>query len=865
MTARECFTGKIAAGMVSKGSGERLLGMIEQFQREHEKVLGGPDAARAAASEAADVARGEAAVKADQTRRAIIAQADTLDRSLNSDTKVRELRAEVGTWGFGNKAPPGFGKDQSTLILSTGSVLAPMPFDMSPGNNVFQLAKHYRSVAHSILAETIEALRPRNLGFTPESVNGLDLLRALYGRSDVNPEAPAWAQALQKAYKSLADSYRKVGGQLGEMDNYRINNPELDAAKVRAIGPDRYKQLLRDTLDRERMIDYATNKPMNDARFEQFLDEHAKNIIDGEQEILSSNYKSKRMLANERDYQRVLNFKDAESWMHFAETVGRHADVFETIVAHVHSMADDIARLELMGPNPEAWKRFVLDMYSREAARLKVEAPPGASAKTQARYAKRNKDIASNVNTQRHIFENLYSEISGQNKSPVSTQFAAIMGDIRNGLSAAQLGSAMLASLTDPGTVAIAARFNGLSTSNILGNAVKMMTEKGSEIYTAQNGLLADTFAYAAGQADRMSGENIRTGLMGKLANANIRLSGLRKSTQLQRNAFGMEWMAHMARERGLGWGELDPKNIEAFQRYGITAADWDVIRAIQPHEPRPNAILTRPLDVLEAGHEAIAKKLNQLIHTEIDHAVIDQNPLARALVLGQSRPGTVGGEVRRAAGMYQSFPVTLMLQQYGRAFARGWDGSRLGHAAIAFITMTGLGALAMQAKEIAAGRDPLSLNPTERHGMLGWGRAVIQGGGLGRFGDILALDQTKYGNSWATMLAGPQFSAAESILGDFMWKNVQAAAKGKETHFLGDALYTGGRYMPGSSLWFARTTFQRSVLDQLALMIDPRAPERFRRMEDTAQKEFGQQYWFKPGRTSPSRAPDLEAVLGAR
>jgi hypothetical protein len=56
-----------------------------------------------------------------------------------------------------------------------------------------------------------------------------------------------------------------------------------------------------------------------------------------------------------------------------------------------------------------------------------------------------------------------------------------------------------------------------------------------------------------------------------------------------------------------------------------------------------------------------------------MDHAVIDQNPIARAIILGQSRPGTVGGEVRRSVGMYRSFTVTFMVQQFGRAFARGW------------------------------------------------------------------------------------------------------------------------------------------------------------------------------------------------
>jgi hypothetical protein len=176
---------------------------------------------------------------------------------------------------------------------------------------------------------------------------------------------------------------------------------------------------------------------------------------------------------------------------------------------------------------------------------------------------------------------------------------------------------------------------------------------------------------------------------------------------------------------------------------------------------------------------------------------------------------------------------------------------------------MTGLGALSMQAKEIANGKDPISLNPTERHGMLGWGKAVIQGGGFGAFGDMLAVDQTKYGNTWASFLAGPQFAAAESVLGDFVMEEHSGGSEGARDAFpRRRGLYR--RPLPaGLVAVVRRLAFQREMLDQMARMIDPRAPERFQRMEESARKDWGQSYWWKPGRTESSRPPTLEAVLG--
>ncbi len=78
--------------------------------------------------------------------------------------------------------------------------------------------------------------------------------------------------------------------------------------------------------------------------------------------------------------------------------------------------------------------------------------------------------------------------------------------------------------------------------------------------------------------------------------------------------------------------------------------------------------------------------------------------------------------------------------------------------------------------------------------------------------------------------------------------------APGWET--AGDALYAGARFVPGSNLWYWRLAFQRNIIDRLALEIDPRAPERFRRIEREAEKNFGQGFWWRPGEATPDRMP---------
>jgi hypothetical protein len=358
-------------------------------------------------------------------------------------------------------------------------------------------------------------------------------------------------------------------------------------------------------------------------------------------------------------------------------------------------------------------------------------------------------------------------------------------------------------------------------------------------------------------------GETIRTGLAAKLSSANIRLSGLRRWTGVMRAAFGLEMMAKIARERELPFADLDPHFRESLARYGIGEDDWKTIAAATPHEPRPNAIFTRPADVaaVDGGRDA-SEKLARLINTEMDYAVIEGDPVTRAMLIGDTRPGTMSGEMRRSLAMYRGFPGSFMMYHYARGMARGWDGSRLGHLAGTFLAMAAFGALSMQAKEILAGRDPLSLDPATGAGARAWGKAILQGGGFGAFGDVFFTDKTRMDNSWASTAAGPIFGAAEDVLGKFLLRNVELAGKGTPTHFAGDALYALGRYMPGSNLWYAKLAFQRAVLDQAARMIDERAPERFARMEQQARKDFGQSYWLPPGRMEPRRAPDLGAMI---
>jgi len=76
--------------------------------------------------------------------------------------------------------------------------------------------------------------------------------------------------------------------------------------------------------------------------------------------------------------------------------------------------------MRVLGPNPEATKRFIVDLFAREAGRLAQTAPEAGGSKELAKAARTNKRIEGQANRDRKQFEDLFSEITGTNKIPVN-------------------------------------------------------------------------------------------------------------------------------------------------------------------------------------------------------------------------------------------------------------------------------------------------------------------------------------------------------------------------------------------------------------------------------------------------------------
>jgi hypothetical protein len=434
-------------------------------------------------------------------------------------------------------------------------------------------------------------------------------------------------------------------------------------------------------------------------------------------------------------------------------------------------------------------------------------------------------------------------------------------------LTSIQLGSAALSAVTDAQTIRSAAKIMGMNPNNVLGRSVSLMASNATRETAARMGYVADTLADMGSTAARFTGDIAAGEWAERLSSFTLRASGLSFWTDMNRIAFQMEFAGFLADNADRAFDEIDAPLRRLFDDRGIRAADWDLLRNPDHLFRAENgATFLSPMhwlktqDVLPpAEAEGLAMRLQMAIDEQLELAVPQATLEGRARFLGNTVPGTFGGELLRSTAMYKSFALSLTLGQYRRFMSLPAGMDRLGYAASFGAGMFVLGALAVQLKEVSKGHDP---RPMDR-----WAfamAALLQSGGLGIFGDFFASETSRVGGGIAETLAGPVAGAAGDVIGPVA-SNVQRLAEGRDP-LIGRDIANLVRYDTpvASSLWYGRLAYDRIVADQLQTFLDPDAETQWRRQERRRERDYGNTSWWKRGELAPSRTPDLTSAIGA-
>jgi len=678
--------------------------------------------------------------------------------------------------------------------------------------NVELLAKYYEGEFHGMNAEALAKFRSRMFGIEQDEEELTKFLKAIYREDVDDPEIKGMADAWHKTAERMRVLFNSRGGSISKNERWLMPQRH-DQASIKKAGVETWKETIRDLLDRQYMVDEA-GRPLNDKQFEIALDAVYETISTGglnKAKGLSVPRLGKK-LSRKGGEKRFLYFKDANSWMKYQNRFGR-GNVFDALTDYINMMANDIAVMETLGPSPSGTFDFLLNK------------------------AKLEEDLTG----PQEAFNNaVFKVAAGQVNSGELTGLADGLEATRNVVTSVTLGGAFLSAISDVGFMFITSRMNKISPWKAIQQQLALMRpdNEADRIFGTRLGLTAENAARQTA-ANRYA-DTYGTGKAAKLAEGVMRASGLEAWTNAGRKAFGMEFSALLADNFQKSFANLETGIQDAFGRYGITEQDWDVFRKQPPLMLRgaPYADMTQ-----EGG-----VKFHQMVLSETDFAVPTPDARVRAVTtMGTSR-ATVSGMGIRTIMQLKSFPITILMGHGMRIAYQDTAGKKLQYFGGLMAITTILGGVTLQAKDLAAGREPRPILDSEGSPEKFIGAAMLQGGGLGIFGDFLFSDQNRFGSGPTSTLLGPTGDlinrATKLTLG-----NIQEAYKGEETHIFSETMDFTERYTP--DIWQIQT-LKNAMFDQLELMADPDAQRKYNRIMRNRMRDYDQGYWWEPGEPLP-------------
>lgn len=802
------------------------------YQQERANGLTDVDADAIAAKETADIlevqkaAEKKRAVKTIQTQRTILKNLDTYKNANGEADYAEAALAMFETNGLNN-------------------------FPAIEGRRKVILGQ-----THAQMAGFLEEFEAKYVGTVIPKSGLKDVVRALFGDTDVNSSAKELADAVTVGLESLRMRANRAGANIGKKDNYGMPQTH-DRVKVAKVAKDDWVGSISGKLDWDKMVDPNTGKSIPPLRRQAVLEGVYDAIkTDGYSKLKDSEMRRVGGLDKRMANHRFLEFKSADDWLDYHENFGVGTP-FDVIVAHTDKMARDIAMMEIFGPNPNNGKEFLKNAVKKRAADMDV-ANKGASKRLETQQ----------VEGKLSKLDEMYAVYMNTNSGASGNMFASVSAGTRNLITSSFLGSASLLAITgDTMTKAITKRFNGLPATMEMSKYLKLMNplDAGDRKLAARSGLINEQATALAFGQERFTGEILGPQWTRRVADVVLRASLLTPHTQYSRWAFGMETFGLFADNAAKGFDDVPFKPM--LERHGITPVQWDKFRATKLHNEkgstflRPDDVRVREdLDAVEA--QDLADIFSEMVMDEMEYAVPTGTLRARTFLTSDTRAGTIVGELARSGAMFKNFPVTILMTHGRRGLNQETLAKKTAYIAAFGVGMTTMGALGLQMRQISQGKDPMDMNPENEDGRKFWASAALSGGGMGIWGDFLFQNLNRYGGSMGETVAGPVLG----FLGDtkqLTMGNAKQLVTGEDTNFGSEATRFAAKYAPAKSLWWARLVLQREIFDQLLLQTDPEAGSKFRSQARRMRKTTGQEHFWPAGKSllrgDEIRAPNME------
>lgn len=771
-----------------------------------------------------------------------------------------------------------------------------------------------QSEAASDFLQALDGVQRGVIGFMEDRDFRNAFVQEVYGLDSGNKTAKQVAQIWRTKSEAGVDRYNRAGGDMGKLAHYipQTHDSNRMAHAVEILqGQGRLRQMgnelaniykkvntrdaneaawvsyVGEMLDRTQYLDVNGNV-MGDAEFYQMLRGVYQTIVANgaenfDQSTIAGRTGQARMSelmkqhhsgggsgrANRGELHRALIFKDWESQALYQDTFG-HGTVFTNCLGSLQRTAKDAAMMEALGPNPNNMIRGLKQMCSAEASTFQ--------AKNQGRPQVLK---TFQLGISEHYFDAAWSTLNGDASAcrPERQWLADLFGGARNLEVVGKLQSTLLSSISDIPSYFLSAFLNKVPAMQATQNLLHAWGPESKDL-AVRGALMADALA---SNLVRFGANNVGDGWTGWLANKTMKWSLLDAFTNGVRQASMINLMGTMADVvRQTPYRRLQGFQRRSLDRIGVTERDWEIWRRAGYYERDGARFLTVteirevPIDQPVVDGELRLMPQNPITQRDIDHAatsymafIRDESGIAslapdlgtRALGTVMGPRGTMLGEIWRSFLLFKSFPIGFMRRHLERMsdLAQTGEGqaARAQYVALLVVASTLAGAISVELKALAAGRDVQ--DPTSKDF---WLQALSTGGGMGFLSDVIVAGmdgENAYGSPNFLRFMGPvtgtvldTFDVAKTYYNE--WNDDTTGGlynRGSKANAKALRLIRG--HAPFVNLWYLKGAFDRAIYNDL---MEAASPGYISRVQSWGMKNTGQEYWWQLQDIFPSRLP---------
>lgn len=677
--------------------------------------------------------------------------------------------------------------------------------------------------------------------------------------SRLNPDAVEVARVINKWQEKSRLDANEAGAYIKKLPGY-ITRQSHDMDKIRNAGFDEWRRSIEPFLD-ERTFDGVENR-------EDFLDSVYQGLSTGIHFGTGSvpGLKGTRNIAKGASQERVLHFRDADGWIQYNQRFGR-GNLVDTIMNGLRMSGQNTGLMKILGPNAEGNYDTVVETLSRELRKADQDAAVKLDGARKGRL------------------DNFVKMVTGETNIPGNAVGASIGQSVRAFQSITKLGGAVISSIADIPVGASELRYQGKGFLDAYGSALK---SAGGAIGDMGKSIANRQLTVGTKQSRRVLAElgvslDATTGLFtsrfdpsgeaipGRVSNAIrtfFRLNGLTLWTDAMRHGSIIGMAQHVGDLSSMTFGRI-PKGLQdTLGLFGIGRDEWDLIRSVGAREFEgvdgkyltPEMVDEIDEGLLSAHLDSIGVKATDFqvkkLRTDLkdslrsyyvdrsQFAVIEPDAKTRAIMLRDSQPGTVAGEVLRAVMQFKAFPFAIAQKVWGREIRgrKGKQASIMGMAEF-LVASTFFGYIAMSAKDMAKNRQPRNPDNPKT-----WLAAFLQGGAAGIYGDFLFGDvKNRFGGGLVSTLAGPTAGTVDQ-LATIYGKARDGEDAGKDLFRMAYQTAPAGVSLIHPAASVVNAVYVKAALDHLIYynVMEALSPGYKRRMERRLKKENDQEVLIK-------------------